>query len=298
MALRWLGSARRPVPLTIARWPTAPRTLGALLLLLGASGVVPSCRAAYPVTAESSVLSASGPFLPWHRVAVVDHDPGAFTEGLAFVGDRLFESDGLAGSSRISEISPATGALVRTVRWPDRLRPGGSAPFAEGLAAVGGRLLQLSWKDQTALTWDSTTLARGPDLSYAGEGWGLCHDGTALWRSDGTATIWRHDPSTLAPSGPALSVHMSAGAAVEKLNELECFKGHIYANVWQTTYVVRIDPSTGLVDGVLDFSSLVGESGASGSEDVLNGLAYRASTDAVYVTGKRWHRMFVIHIDG
>lgn len=231
---------------------------------------------------------AAVPRWPWQLVATVAHDASSFTEGLTFVGPRLFESSGQR--SRLLEVDPATGATRASLAWPGGP---GDPVFGEGLASDGARLVQLSWKTQAAWTWDVATLARGPVLRYEGEGWGLCFDGARYWRSDGSATLTAHDAATFAPTGDTLDV-TAGGQPITDLNELECWDGAIVANVWHTPYAIRIDAATGAVTGVLDLTALVDREGATGAEHVLNGLAWDAAARHLHVTGKLWRRRFVI----
>jgi glutamine cyclotransferase len=232
--------------------------------------------------------------IPWQRVATLPHATDSFTQGLVFVGPRLYESVGLVGHSRLLELDPATGATLRSQPWPARVGSD-ERPFAEGLAHADGRLIQLSWHSEVALTW-SEDFVRGPDLRYEGEGWGLCFDGTHLWRSDGTSTLHRHRPTDFGEAG-TLAVTVG-GEPVPELNELECIDGAIYANVWQTPYVVRIDAATGHVTGTLDLQPLIDDASSGKPVDVLNGTAWDPAGRQLFVTGKLWPTMYRITVDG
>jgi glutamine cyclotransferase len=256
-------------------------------------GLVAACVAPNydcPATPQACTgLSTSAHYLPWRLSATVSHDRFSFTEGLVFVNGRLFESSGR--SSRLLEVSPSSGAVLRNRWWPT----GCDQPsFGEGLASDGSRLVQLSWQTKEAWTWDVRTLARGERLSYATEGWGLAFDGTSYLRSDGSSTIYRHAPASFEVIG---SFEVSLGGApIDHLNELEWIDGLLYANVLYTPYVVRIAPTTGAVTGVLDFSTLVSRENAHGAESVLNGLAWNSTTKRLYVTGKNWKHYYVVTI--
>jgi glutamine cyclotransferase len=265
------------------------RVLSGLALL-----ALAACSPRYLVDDRWEGLDALHLRIPWQRVAALGHATDSFTQGLVFVGPRLYESVGLVGQSRLLELDPATGATLRTVAWPAEVGAD-RRPFAEGLAYADGRLIQLSWQSEVALTW-SEDFVRGPDLTYDGEGWGLCFDGTDLWRSDGTSTLHRHRPGDFVEVG-TLAVTVD-GEPVTDLNELECIDGAIYANVWHTPYVARIDAATGRVTGVLDLQPLVDEAGADGWDAVLNGIAWNPATRQLLVTGKLWPAMYLITIDG
>lgn len=245
---------------------------------------------------NAGFLPRSGPVLAWKRVRSIPHDASSFTQGLVYRDGILYESAGGERASRIFAVEAASGRIVAEQRWPLAIAGTTATPFAEGLALDGDTLVQLSWKNQRALTWSRRDLTRGPDFTYEGEGWGLCFDGAGYWRSDGTARLRRHAAGTFAED-PARALRVTAnGSEVAYLNELECIGDHVYANVWRTPYVVVIRARDGVVAGVLDFSALVKEAGASGRESVLNGLAWDPAARELYVTGKRWPTTYVVRM--
>ena len=219
------------------------------------------------------------------RVRVIQtypHDPGAFTQGLVLEGGRLFESTGLEGRSSLREVELATGRVLRRLDVP--------APvFAEGLALVGTRLFQITWKHETAFTYDRDSFKKGPSLPYTGEGWGLCHDGRELVMSDGSARLSFRGPETFRQVREVIV--REEGRPVDQLNELECVGRHVYANVWQTERIVRVDPKSGTVTASIDASNLLNPAERYGT-DVLNGIAYDKSNDTFLITGKLWPKMF------
>lgn len=166
--------------------------------------------------------------------------------------------------------------------------------FGEGLALVGDRLIQLTWQEGTAFVYDRATFERVGTFSYEGEGWGLCFDGEALYMSDGSATLTRRDPETFEVL-ETVEVTLR-GEPVALLNELECAKGRVYANVFTTDVIVRIDPASGRVQGVVDASALLSaEERARLTRDaVLNGIAYNPEADTFYLTGKLWPKLFEV----
>jgi glutaminyl-peptide cyclotransferase len=215
-------------------------------------------------------------------VSVRPHDTGAFTQGLILYDGSLFESTGNRGDSTLREVDPMTGAVKRSINLAD-------SDFAEGLARVGNTLIQLTWQQQHALVYDLATFEQTGSHDYTGEGWGLCYDGSRLVMSDGTSTLTFRDPSTFASIG---SVQVTLdGQPVKWLNELECVSTSVYANVWWSNSILRIDPATGVVATVIDASGLLTPQEAA-SANVLNGIAYDPTTGHFLVTGKYWPKLF------
>ena len=220
------------------------------------------------------------------RVQVLEtlpHDEDLFTQGLEIADGVLYEGTGLAGQSRLRATPlPAPGRVLAEVTLPEPL-------FGEGITVVGTRIWQLTWTDGVAIERDRETLSELRRVHYDGEGWGLCADGERLVMSDGTARLTFRDPASFAPTG---SVQVRAGGTpVPRLNELECAGGAVWANVWQTDRIVRIDPSTGTVTGVVDASGLLTAQQRAGA-DVLNGIAAVPGTGEFLITGKKWPATF------
>jgi glutamine cyclotransferase len=248
------------------------------------------CAALALVAGCSSEPSAAKPDAPTPVVqpVVVDqipHDTKAFTEGLELDGPALYESTGLVGQSQLRELDPSTGAVRRTAVDPPRY-------FGEGIAVVDDRIWQLTWQDGVAIEWDKATFTPRREVPMNGEGWGLCRDGGRLIRSDGTDRLRFHDPNTFAETG-AVNVTRD-GKPVNHLNELECVDGQVYANIWLTDQIVRIDPATGVVNTVIDASSLVNRQ-QLGKEQVLNGIAH-VDGDYFLLTGKDWPSIYRVRI--
>lgn len=221
------------------------------------------------------------------RVKVVRrtaHDPAAFTQGLLWHDGQLFESTGRYGQSTLRQVDPTSGRVARQVALDDRY-------FGEGLALVGRRLIQLTWQRGVALVWDLGTFEQVESFAYAGEGWGLCFDGLRLVMSDGSDRLTFRDPASFAETGRIAVTN--AGRPVQRLNELECVDGLVYANVWQTEEIVRIDPETGIVTGVIDASGLLD----GPLPEVLNGIAYVPTSQRFLITGKLWPRMFEVEFE-
>jgi glutaminyl-peptide cyclotransferase len=215
---------------------------------------------------------------------VAPHDREAFTQGLLLHEGRLYESTGLHGRSSLRQVDRASGEVLRQIRLDPIF-------FAEGLARVGNRLIQITWKEEVALVYDLQTLERVDQLRYSGEGWGLCYDGERLIMTDGSANLTMRDPQTFAAIG-TVAVTLE-GRSMERLNELECVGDRVYANVWMTDLILRIDPRSGRVEAVIDASNLLSPEERR-TADVLNGIAYDPEQDVFLITGKLWPRLFEV----
>ncbi len=216
------------------------------------------------------------------------HDPKAFTQGLEYFQGFLYEGTGLKGRSGVRKIELETGKVVQE----ERLHP---QYFGEGITITQGKLFQLTWQDRTGFVYDAKTLKLIRNFSYFGEGWGLAHDQAGLIMSDGTSTL-RFLELTRFQERRRLKV-TEGSTAIERLNELEWVRGEIWANVWETDYIVRISPKDGRVLGWINLKGLLGAPGVKlGPEAVLNGIAYDAQKDRIFVTGKLWPRLFEIQV--
>jgi glutaminyl-peptide cyclotransferase len=183
------------------------------------------------------------------------HDTDAFTQGLEVAGGVLYESAGMYGESDLRTVDVATGE-------PTAVVPNDGGVFAEGLTVIDDQLVQLTWRENTAFVWDRASLTELGRFTYEGEGWGICDDGTRLVMSDGFARLTFRDRATFEPTGTVDVTR--AGELIGLLNELECVGRDVYANVWQTTDIVRIDPASGAVTAVIDASEIAAEVGAGG----------------------------------
>lgn len=219
-------------------------------------------------------------------VATYPHDRTSFTQGLLLFGDRLFESTGLRGRSSVREVELATGQVKRQTNLPPTL-------FGEGLASVGSRLIQLTWTAGVARVYDRESFELVDEHRYSTQGWGLCNDGGRLVMSDGSSTLYFRDPITFELEGQ-VEVR-EAGEPRDRLNELECVGGKVYANVFETDWIVEIDPATGAVTAAIDGSGLLSTSERA-SADVLNGIAYRMGAGTFLVTGKLWPKLFEVRM--
>ncbi len=237
--------------------------------------------AASPTTAPVPMLTAT-------VVARYPHDTTAFTEGLLWHDGALYESTGQPGASDVRRVRLADGKTLAKATIP-------AAQFGEGLALWAGQLISLTWHDGIAHRWDVRTLKPKGQLRYTGEGWGLTADATSLIQSDGSAALIVRDPVTLAERR-RVPVTID-GRPLRDINELEYVRGAVLANVWRTGFLVRIDPATGRVTAIVDLRPLVAEIGPTGTDSVLNGIAWDAKGDRLFVTGKYWRTLFEIRID-
>ncbi len=217
---------------------------------------------------------------------VLPHDPGAYTQGLLLHDGLFYESTGTYGGSTLREVDPETGTVLRSHALPE-------AYFGEGLALVGDRLIQLTWQEGVAWVYDRATFEVLDRIEYAGNGWGLCHDGTSLWMTTGGSLLVRRDPETFEVL-ERVPVTL-ADRPLYEVNELACVGDYIYGNVFQTDRIVRIRKATGEVVAEIDATPLNPRSGRPvDPEAVLNGIAWNPETDTFFLTGKRWPTMFEV----
>ena len=257
-------------------------------VLFGVSGVI-ACSDSSPMSdvalLDTSVIAEAPPVYTYTVVHTFPHDRNAFTQGLVFADGELYEGTGLHGRSSVRRVALTTGAVLQSQGLDNRF-------FGEGITVFGDLLIQLTWQSQVGFVYDKQTLTLLRTFTYPTEGWGLTHDGTRLIMSDGTATLYFMDPVTLMVTGQ-IDVHDDIGP-VTRLNELEYVRGEVYANVWQTDRLARIDPDTGRVVGWIDLTGLLPLQDRQPPVDVLNGIAYDAPQDRLFVTGKWWPRLFEI----
>ena len=217
-------------------------------------------------------------------LASFPHDAGSYTQGLLWEPAGLVESAGRYGQSLVRRWRPGVERPLAEERLSDRY-------FAEGIALVGETLIQLSWREGIAFYRDRATLREKKRRSYDGEGWGLCYDGEHLIMSDGTDLLTERDPESFLELRRVAVV--ADGTPLGELNELECVDGQVYANVYGTDRIARIDPSSGRVTAMIDASGLLTPAETAGAE-VLNGIAYNSESRTFYLTGKLWPRLFEV----
>lgn len=231
----------------------------------------------------------AAPVQTYKVVATFPHDTSSFTQGLVYAGDgQFYESTGLNGESSLRRVDLATGQTLQRIDVPHEY-------FAEGLALVGDELLQLTWRHRLAFVYDRKTFKQKRTFPYTSEGWGIAYDGTSqLVMSDGSDTLTFLDPKSFA-LGKKLRV-MDAGKPVPNLNELEWIEGEIWANVWLTDRIARISPNTGEVNAWIDLSTLYPRLQRTPPSNELNGIAYDRATRRIFITGKKWPRLYQISV--
>jgi glutaminyl-peptide cyclotransferase len=240
-----------------------------------------------------SALAAAAPAVraradSYQIIHTYPHDPKAFTQGLIYVDGHLYESTGLNGRSSLRMVDLTSGQVLQKHELP-------SEYFGEGLTDWASTLIQLTWTSHQAFVYDRFSFSLERTFTYTGEGWGLTHDTANLIMSDGTSYLRFLDPRTFRV---VRRIHVTddSGQAVDNLNELEYIHGEIYANVWQSDEIVRISPRTGRILGRIDLSGIIDKRELNGEGAVLNGIAYDAAGDRLFVTGKLWPKLFEIKI--
>jgi glutaminyl-peptide cyclotransferase len=235
-----------------------------------------------------SMHAGGTPEYGYEIVRAYPHDRNAYTQGLFYLGGFLYEGTGLNEQSSIRKVRLETGEVVQKRDLP-------GAYFGEGIVNWRDRLIELTWESEVGFVYDLTTFAPRSQFTYTGQGWGITQDGKRLIVSDGTAQLRFWDPETLRETGRITVTDQ--GRPVDRLNELEWIKGEVFANVWQTDRIVRIDPKSGNVTGWIDLTGLLSAADRmAGDDDVLNGIAYDAARDRLFVTGKRWPKLFEIKL--
>jgi len=256
--------------------------IGLLVLL----GVFCIC---YCLDLEPSTNSNIIPVYTYKVVNTYPHDRSAFTEGLVFEDGVLYEGTGLHGYSTLRRVRLETGEILQIRELPPQY-------FGEGLTIYGNKIIQLTWQSHIGLVYDKYSFKLLQEFSYPDEGWGITYDGRHLIMSDGTSTLHFLDPETFEEIS---QIKVSANdIPVTRINELEYIQGEIYANIWQTERIARIDPLTGQVIGWIDLKGILSPEDDSETVDVLNGIAYDAKNDRLFVTGKFWPKLFEIELMG
>jgi glutamine cyclotransferase len=227
--------------------------------------------------------------LGYEIVQTYPHDPAAFTQGLFFQDGHLYESTGRRGESSLRKVDLETGSVLQEVALPTQF-------FGEGIAPFTDKIYQLTWQSGLGLIYDADTFESTGQFRYAGEGWGLTQNGRYLILSNGSSSLYFLDPATMRQVG-RLQVYQGVHP-VGQLNELEFINGHIYANVWHGNEILKISPNSGRVVARIDLSGLVAQQEVSDPEAVLNGIAYDAETDRIFVTGKLWPNLYEIQVTG
>ena len=260
-------------------------------------GPIPRGRLLFLLLIGVVIVSLSYPLLTKpdesetdHTYVIVNtfpHDAEAFTQGLIFHNDRLYEGTGLRGQSTVRIVELETGEITRIHHMPPEY-------FGEGITLLGANIIQVTWQSRVGFIYDRHSLEVQDTFEISTEGWGLTYDGTSLILSDGTPTLHFLDPETFQETR-TIEVH-DGDEPVRLINELEYIEGEVYANIWKTDLIARIDPLSGSVNGWLDLSGLKENIEDRSSIDVLNGIASDDESGHLFVTGKFWPLLFEIEL--
>jgi glutamine cyclotransferase len=283
------GAGGQAAPRLPPEAPAAATIQANLPLMLTAP---PSATVAPPATADMPpTATIAGPAQPptatYEVLNSYPHDPGAFTQGLVYEDGWLYEGTGLNGRSTLRKVVLDTGEVVQSHELDDSY-------FGEGITIFGDKIYQITWQSQIGFVYEKASFTQVGEFHYPSEGWGITHDGAQLIMSDGSATLHFLDPQTLQEIS-TISVTDNNGPVL-RLNELEYVNGEIYANIWQTDRIARISPETGQVLGWIDLTGLLSAEDRQQTVDVLNGIAYDAASNRLFVTGKLWPKLFEIRI--
>lgn len=296
---KWLFGLGTAVLLLITACTQTPRTSNLPVKAAAIETAVPTATASPiptntpaptcdPFTTPAVAAPSSVPTYSYKIVNSYPHDPNAFTQGLLFVDGVLYESTGAVGApSSLRLVDLASGQVQQMINI-------GEAYFAEGLVLWQDKLIQLTWQERVAFVYDRDSFALLDTWQYETEGWGITHDGRCHIMSDGSDTLYFRDPETFAEVGH-LAVQDQNGP-VRLLNELEFISGEVWANVWQSNRIVRIDPANGQVVGSIDLTGLLDPATVTQRVDVLNGIAYDEANGRLFVTGKFWPILFEIEL--
>lgn len=258
-----------------------------LLGLLAFFGLVCFCSCSNSPESPLPTTSNVTPVYTYKVVNTYPHDQNAFTQGLVFEDGALFEGTGLDGQSTLRRVELETGDILQIHELPAQY-------FGEGITIYESKIIQLTWKSGVGFVYDKDSFELLREFDYPTEGWGITHDGERLIMSDGTSTLFFLDPDTLEEIG-RIEVYDSDGPVIG-LNELEYVQGEIYANVLQMDHIARIAPQTGEVIGWIELEGLINPEEYTEPIDVLNGIAYDAENDRLFVTGKLWPKLFEIEL--
>jgi glutamine cyclotransferase len=215
------------------------------------------------------------------------HDVDAYTQGLVFHDGELYEGTGLYGHSSLRRVELETGSVLQIHELDDKY-------FGEGITIYDDRIIQLTWREKLGFVYNRESLEQIDGFNYSTEGWGITYDGIKLIMSDGSATLYFLDPVTFEETG-CIEIN-AAGHPIKLLNELEYINGEIFANIYRTDRIARIDPATGNVIAWIDLTGILRFEDTTPQTDVLNGIAYDSDTDRLFVTGKKWQKLFEIEL--
>jgi glutamine cyclotransferase len=260
------------------------------MFTLGLSGLTWAVLVFSCLSLQGCLIPGNSDVIPVYSYNIVNtysHDPDAFTQGLVIDDGVLYEGTGRYGQSSLRRVELETGDILQIRELSDQF-------FGEGIAIYGDEIIQLTWQSHIGFVYDKNSFELLQEFAYSTQGWGITYDGTRLIMSDGTSTLHFLDPQGFGEIGHVEVFHNDG--PVTKLNELEYVQGEIYANVWQTDRIARIAPETGRVVGWIDLGGLLSAEDRSQPVDVLNGIAYDADNDRLFVTGKLWPKLFEIEL--
>ncbi|MEO8097661.1 MAG: glutaminyl-peptide cyclotransferase [Acidobacteriota bacterium] len=258
-----------------------------LTLLLVTAAFLAQTKTGHSQTGQTRSKAPTGTqVFTYQVVKSYPHDRTAFTQGLLILDGQMYESTGLNGKSNIRRVDLETGRVMQIQNVPQQY-------FGEGLAAIDDRLIELTWQNGVGFVYDRKTFKMLKIFPYSGEGWGLTSDGKRLILSDGTENLRFLDPTTLKETGRVAVT--DAGRPIKELNELEYIRGEVWANVWQTNRIARINIQTGRVTSWINLTGILPVMDTPGT-DVLNGIAYDAQRDRIFITGKLWPKLFEIKV--
>jgi len=244
----------------------------------------------YDISIKITLLSATVPKLYTYKIIEeYPHDIHAYTQGLEFYNDTLYESTGQYKQSSLRKTNFETGEVLKNI-------PLQNAYFGEGLTIINSKIYQLTWREKTGFIYNLKTLEKTGSFVYgkSKEGWGLCNNGAIIYKSDGTQKIWELNPNTL---GEVDYIEIYTNTSkIKSVNELEWVEGKIYANIYQRDAIAIVNPTNGAVEGVIDFTSLKSHVTQHEALDVLNGIAYKNEPNILYITGKNWDKLFKVEI--
>ena len=254
-----------------------------LALIFAATAVIVFSVAAFVLLSDSPVVSEPANYT-YTVVNVYPHDQTAFTQGLVFEDGTLYEGTGLFGQSSLRRVELETGNVTQLYELPDDL-------FGEGITIFGDKIIQITWQNHAGFVYDKNSFDLLQEFTYSTEGWGITNDGNNLIMSDGTANLYFLDPETFQIID---QIEVIDEEPITQLNELEYIDGRVYANIWHENKIAIIDPETGQVTGWIDLSGI--NNAENIGENVLNGIAYDQNSERLFVTGKRWSKIFEIKL--
>lgn len=257
------------------------------IFFIGLFALLEILHVGYCSTLESPATFTIIPVYTYQVLNTYPHDQSAFTEGLVFEDGVLYEGTGLYGCSNLRRVELETGKTLQVRELPNQY-------FGEGVTIYKNKIIQLTWKSHLGFVYDKSNFELLQEFNYPNEGWGITYDGKYLLMSDGTSTLHFLDPETFEEHSQ-IEVYEN-DIPVTKINELEYVQGEIFANIWLTERIARINPLTGQVTGWVDLKGILCPEDCSEKVDVLNGIAYDAKNNRLLVTGKFWPELFEIEL--